>query len=130
VAEILEEVDNPRQRAGEPRRRWFAADDLDLIVWVDDRGRPIGFQLCYGRRRAERALTWTPEQGYRHTAIDDGERGGLGYKAAPILVPDGPLDARGLERRLREAGGRLPADVGAFVLERLRAHPAYAGAAP
>jgi hypothetical protein len=40
------------------------------------------------------------------------------------------LDVRALERLLGEAGAQLPADVNAFVGARLRAHPAYGGAAP
>jgi hypothetical protein len=125
VSDILTEVDNPRQRAGEPRRRWFTSDGLDLIVWLDEAGRPIGLQFCYGRPRREHALTWSLERGYWHAAVDDGERGGLGYKASPVLVPDGPLDVRALERVLHAAGAGLPAEIVAFVLERLRAHPEY-----
>jgi len=121
----LAEVEHVRQRVGEPRRRWFASDDLDLIVWVDVAERFVGFQLCYGRPKAERALTWSAAGGYWHAAVDDGERGGLNYKGSPVLVRDGPLDVRGLERRLAEAAEQLPADVNAFVVARLRAHPAY-----
>ena len=125
MSEILTEVENARQRAGEPRRRWFTSDDLDLIVWSDEAGRPIGFQFCYGRPRSEHALTWSTERGYWHAAVDDGERMGLGHKASPVLVPDGPLDVRRLERVLQVTGGGLPADIVAFVIDRLRAHPEY-----
>ena len=54
---MLAEVEHVRQRAGEPRRRWFASDDLDLIVWLDEADRFVGFQLCYDKGRSERALT-------------------------------------------------------------------------
>ena len=125
MSEILTEVENARQRAGEPRRRWFTSDDLDLIVWSDEDGRPIGFQFCYGRPRFEHALTWSAERGYWHAAVDDGESVGLGYKASPVLVPDGPLDVRALERLLQAAGRGVPAGIVAFVADRLRAHPEY-----
>jgi hypothetical protein len=125
VSDTLTEVDNPRQRAGEPRRRWFTSDELDLIVWLDEAGRPSAFQFCYGRPRHEHALTWSAERGFWHAAVDDGERVGLGYKASPVLIPDGPLDVRALEGLLRAAGARLPAEIAAFVVARLRAHPDY-----
>jgi hypothetical protein len=124
VTDILTEVP-ARQRAGEPRRRWFSSEELDLIVWLDAAARPTAFQLCYGRPRAEHALTWSPDVGYWHTAVDDGERVGLGYKASPILIPDGALDVPALERLLQASGARLPAEISAFVLDRLRGHPAY-----
>ena len=47
----LSEVRNCRQVRGEPRRRWFGSEQMDLIVWCDDTGAPIGFQLCYDLAR-------------------------------------------------------------------------------
>jgi hypothetical protein len=52
----LREVDHVRRGAGEPARRWFSSEDLDLIVWRDPAGRPIGFQLCHDEPRHEHAL--------------------------------------------------------------------------
>jgi hypothetical protein len=121
--DTLREVENARQRAGEPRRRWFTSERLDLIVWSDDAGRPIGFQLCYGKPTAERALTWTPETGFTHTGVDDGQDVGLGHKRSPILVPDGDFDLEHLEQTLGDASLRLPADVTAFVADALKRHP-------
>ena len=115
-----------RQASGEPRRRWFASNDLDLIVWCDDSGSPIGFQLCYDKLRSEHALTWKPELGFVHTAVDDGEdKVGLRYKSTPILVADGRFDANGVSDLFCASSGRLPPDIVKFVTTKLRQHPNY-----
>ncbi len=124
---LLSEVAPARQRPHEPRRRWFSSEHLDLIVWLDDADHPTGFQLCYGRPRAEHALTWTSAEGFAHEEIDDGHDVGLGYKRSPVLVSDGALDVTGLERVFCAASAHVPDDLTAFVVTRLRAHPAYAG---
>jgi hypothetical protein len=121
--DTLREVDNPRQRAGEPPRRWFSAEHLDLIVWSDAAGRPNGFQLCYGKPRGEHALTWTVDAGFTHAGVDDGSDVGVGHKASPILVPDGAVDVRRLEREFREASSGLPPDVVTLVVEKLAGYP-------
>jgi len=120
------EVRHVRQVPGEPRRRWFNSRDLELIVWLDESGSPIGFQLCYDRRRAEHALTWTPELGFLHMAVDDGEKeAGLRYKATPILVPDGHFNANRVSGLFAEASGTLPPEVAELVAAKLRQHPNY-----
>ena len=45
--DALREIVDVRQVPGEPKRRWFSSDDIDLIVWLDDSGAPVSFQLCY-----------------------------------------------------------------------------------
>jgi len=42
---MLRELSHVRQAFEEPRRRWFADDYFDLIVWVGNRSEYIGFQL-------------------------------------------------------------------------------------
>jgi hypothetical protein len=122
---MLEELLPTRQIPGEPPRRWYASDDLDLIVWCQEDGTPIGFQLCYDKRGYERAITWKPAQGFRHTAVDDGERFGASHKAAPILVADGTFDAAFVERLFVGASERLPPAIAQFVADAIRTHPNY-----
>jgi hypothetical protein len=118
----VQEVLRARQVPGEPPRRWFSSSELDLIVWCDDAGAPIAFQLCYDKGRRERALTWEPATGLIHSAVDDGERTvGMRYKATPILEPDGPLDIPRVAERFRAARPGLPPDIADFVSARLRA---------
>lgn len=122
---MLTEILDVRQIPNEPRRRWFRGDDLDLIVWCDDAGVPTGFQLCYDKLLSEHALTWTPELGFLHTAIDDGEDIGIKYKKTPILIADGSFDANGLSDRFAAASAQLPREIVEFVEGKLRQHPNY-----
>jgi len=122
----LIEIPGARQVPGEPRRRWFASDSLDLIVWLDDSGAPAGFQLCYDKPRSERALTWKPGIGFLHNAVDDGEGGGFHYKRTPVLVEDGYFDANRVSELFARVSARLPREVADFVSVKLRQHPSHA----
>lgn len=122
---MLTEFRNVRQVPGEPRRRWFSSDEFDLIVWTDESGTPESFQLCYDRARTERALTWTPELGFVHTAVDDGDEFGGKYKSTPLLVHDGRFDANRVGDRFLAASTLLPSDIVEFVATKLRQHPSF-----
>jgi hypothetical protein len=118
---MLFEIRNPRQIEGEGRRRWFADNFFDLIVWYDPRGSLEGFQLCYDKGRNERALTWRAGQGYTHERVDDGESGPL-VNMTPILVPDGVFTHDAIARRFREESAEIDPEVAGFVYERLRGY--------
>ncbi len=112
----MREVRDCRQVPGEPRRRWFSSGEMDLIVWCDEQGAPVGFQLCYDLGREERALTWKPETGYTHDFVDDGESGApTAYKGSPILVPDGAIDFARLQKLFAQANATVPPEIVAFV---------------
>lgn len=116
----LREITHTRQVPGEPRRRWFSSDALDLVVWFGDDGGIVGFQLCYDKLHAERALTWWA-RGHRlqHMAVDDGEPGGMRHKSSPVLVPDGVLDASKVLADFRAAAHELPPAIVAVVVAQL-----------
>ena len=116
---ILIEVLDVRQIPGEDRRRWFASDDMELIVWCDASGAPVSFQLCYDRPRAERAVTWDPETGFSHMAVDDGEGVDFKWKGTPILVPDGAFDLHRLRERFVRESRDLPPAIVEFVAGKL-----------
>jgi len=123
MAELIE-VSPTRQVPDEPRRRWFTSPDLDLIVWCDESGLPIWFQLCYDKLRSEHALTWKPGVGFIHMAVDDGENDvGLSYKSTPILIPDGNFDAARVIDLFVASSHRVPSDIAEFVTSKLRQHP-------
>jgi hypothetical protein len=106
------------QRQGEPKRRWFQSDALDLIVWLTEGEGIWGFQLCYDRGREERVLTWTAEAGYSHDRIDDGEGNPI-KNQTPILIPDGTFPGRRvLDELVSETRGIDPR-IRAFVVERV-----------
>lgn len=118
---MLKEMKDIRQIPGEPPRRWFSDDYFDLIVWFGTDGSVWGFQLCYDREAAPRALTWTKTDGYAHSGIEDGEGPGGVHKASPILVRDGLFDAGSVGAKLAAAAGGLPPEILAFVLQKTAA---------
>jgi hypothetical protein len=110
----LYEIQDVRQIDGEPKRRWFSDDFFDLILWLDESGGLLGFQLCYDKRRNQHALTWRADSGYLHNRVDEGESRPGKFKAAPVLMPNGRFSkemiamlflraSRGLERWIAEA---------------------------
>ena len=101
------------------------SDDLDLVIWCDESGRPTGFQLCYDKGRSERALTWQPDRGFTHTIVDDGERVGGKYKAIPILIAGGLFAANRVANLFSEESAELPPEFAEFVKMKLRQHPDY-----
>jgi hypothetical protein len=122
--ELLTEIPSVRQITGEPHRRWFRSASLDLIVWCNAAREPIGFQLCYDKPRDEHALTWTPEFGFLHAAIDDGESVGLNYKQSPMLVADGHVDIDRICGVFNDASANMPKDIVEFVGTKLRQYAA------
>jgi hypothetical protein len=83
VLSELKRVPQEQRRSG--HRRWFADEELDLIVWYKESGEISGFQLCYDLRGRERAFTWREGAGLMHTAVDTGDDSPL-YNRSPILV--------------------------------------------
>ena len=97
------------------------------MVWLNQSGAPMGFQLSYDKHGSERVLTWTPERGYLHQTVDDGEaQAGLRYKGTPILVTTGRFDATRVLQVFQGESSELPREIAAFVANRLKAHPSYA----
>ena len=112
-----------RQVPGERRRRWFASEDMDLIVWLEE-GAPVSFQLCYDKGRRERALTCSADGELSHSLVDDGENRNSGYKEIAVLSSSASFDAERVERLFVEASGELPGGIADMVLEKIRRYPA------
>jgi hypothetical protein len=121
----LIEFANVRQIPGEPRRRWFTCEDLELVVWCDESGGPIGFQLCYNNGGSEYALTCSPDCGFSHKIVDDGEQGPGKHKATPILVADAPASASLISERFAQVSAGLPVQIAEFVGKKLREGAEY-----
>jgi hypothetical protein len=121
---VLREIQRTQQKPDEPRRRWFFSHEMDLLMWFDEAGRPLFFQLCYGKYHDERALRWKPYAGFSHHRVNDGEGGALGSDT-PMLLAGGSFDAYRVLERFRELAADLPPHVVAFVTMRLRDHPSY-----
>lgn len=116
---MLKELPARQQAAGEPSRRWFFSHDQDLVVWLDDEGGILGFQLCYDKYRSERAITWRRQGGFEHAVVDDGERGGIDFQT-PFLYPGGDCDIGRVLARFLELSSTVPSDIASFVVDRLR----------
>ena len=121
---MLREIKNTQQVPGESPRRWFFSHEQDLLVWFGDDGYPVAFQLAYGKYRDERAIRWKVGRGFVHHRVDDGESGGVG-KEAPLLLPDGAFEAKGVLERFLALSREVPQDIVEFVAARLREHPEY-----
>jgi hypothetical protein len=118
---VLKEFTTSQPR-GDLRRRWFADDYFELIVWFGADGSRWGFQLCYDRGPTERALTWTATAGYSHDRIDDGEPDPTRNRT-PILLPDGRFPVEPILRRFEASSAQLEAPLRDFVLDKLRGYP-------
>ncbi len=106
------------------RRRWFTAEQMDLIVWIRGEAGIEAFQLCYDKPLAEQALSWQLDRGFTHQAVDAGDAEGLGHKGAPLLTPGNAPDPARLLHELGSAGPGLPASIRGFVEARLQHYPA------
>lgn len=118
---MLREIHPVRQIRGEPRRRWFASPNLDLIVWMGSDEAPVGFQLCYDKRDLERALTWRAPNLFSHMAVDTGEGPGS-HKGTPLLVPDGQFYPAFVGPCFDSECGAVPAAIVDLVREKIRQH--------
>jgi len=109
----------PIKQPAKYRRRWFSDEYFDLIVWMDRRTAVCGFQLCYDKNKAERALTWTIEKGFRHECVDDGEDNPA-KNLTPILVPDGVCPIHEITALFLRESIEIDPDIASFVAVRLK----------
>lgn len=88
---MLREFKAVKQFTGEPRRRWFEDEYFDLIVWQNEGGEIIEFELSYDKSKNQRAIRWEKSAGFAHYRVDDGDRPGK-HKATPVLFSGGSFD--------------------------------------
>ena len=86
MQEDVRETENDQ----DPRRRWFSDEYFDLVVWQAAPDGLVGFQLCYDKPGAERAVTWTRARGVGHFPVDTGEDTPV-KSMTPVLVSAGAL---------------------------------------
>lgn len=121
---MLTELKNARQVAGERRRRWFGSTDMDLIVWYDQNGSVVRFELYYDKVTREHVFIWGGGDGFYHLAVDDGEQKPvLEYKETPILIPDGQVDTGRISSLFDRASENLPDEVTTVVRRKLGQYP-------
>ncbi|MBI3297804.1 MAG: hypothetical protein HYZ75_06560 [Elusimicrobia bacterium] len=103
---MLAELQGVSQPGGQPgRRRWFADEEMDLIIWQSESGALLSFQLCYDKTGFERAFSWKDGAPPTHAAVDQGEDLPTDNRS-PVLLPDGrpPLAAVVADFRRRAVG--------------------------
>lgn len=120
---MLREIANVRQVEGEPRRRWFSDEQLDLVVWENPDREIIGFQLCYGKVRNEHALTWMAGLGFSHNQVEDGESRPGRYKATPVLVEDGTFNMEDVAPDFLAHSAGLTESLRDFIYRKLLDYP-------
>ncbi len=120
MAEQLREYRQVAQVDGEPPRRWFWDEAFDLIVWHgEDDGNVIGFELRYGPREEQLALTWWADRGYHHFRIDEGDGDPRKMKVTRLFADAGPLDKQALANRFAEYSQSLDPALAQVVLEHI-----------
>lgn len=120
---MLREISSVRQIKDEPHRRWFQDEHFDLVIWNDESGEIVGFQLCYDKTHSERALTWKADSGFKHNAVDGGEDRPGRYKATPILVADGSFDAENVAAVFLGDSGAIDQKSSDFIYHKLLGYP-------
>jgi len=114
---MLKELKDVTQIPGEAKRRWFADEFFDLIVWYGNNDVITGFQLCYDKGGDERAFTLRVSASTHHR-VDDGECKPT-RNATPILIPDGIFDHRTIADRFLIESKNLDSEVAGFVYEKI-----------
>jgi len=112
-----------KQIPGEPRRRWFEDNYFDLLVWENESGQIVQFQLSYDKRHNQRSLIWKEQIGYTHNKVDDGENKPGKYKAAPILVEDGVFDFGIIAEKFMLKSKDIDTQISTFVYNKIREYP-------
>ncbi len=108
-----------RQDSDEYVRRWFFDDHFDLIAWYTPDGALLGFQLCYDKTGAEKALTWFSDRGLSHHAVDTGEQSPW-YNRSPMLTQsDGRAEMPRLLSAFRTANEGLPDELKLLVVQKI-----------
>jgi hypothetical protein len=115
----------PIQRFHNDLDKSYSADDyLDLVVWYEFSGEVHGYQLCYDRFDAPRAITWTRERGFSHCFVD-GSRG-RGFGMSPVLESCKAFAWRMVLREFMERSVNLDPAIRHMVQEQIVRHgPRY-----
>lgn len=123
---MLKEIAHISQIAGEPRRRWFEDEDLELFTWQDEGRNLVGFELCYDKRRQQRSLRWEKPGRYGHYRVNDGEERPGKSKACPILLYErGGFDRSRVAQLFLKECGALEDRLAQFILAKILQSPSF-----
>lgn len=115
---MLRELKHVSQIPGEPYRRWFSSQKLELIIWQDNE-TIVGFHLCYGTPCQEYALIWQFPNDYSHNWVDPGPMHPGLPKPAPTLIPKKRSSITQVICDFELESSALEPDISAFIHEKL-----------
>lgn len=116
---MLKEVAHTKQHPGEPPRRWFTSETMDLVLWLHTDGSLAAFQFCYDKPLTEKALSWSPLQGLCSMRVDDGSQQLPGHKTTPLLQNDSTPDIKAALAAFREASQDIPSPYADAIIRQL-----------
>ena len=109
-----------KQISGEPHKRWFEDNYFDLLVWENESGQIVEFQLYYDKLHYQRSLIWNEQTGYLHSKVDDGETQPGKYKSTPILIDDGVFDFVTIAEKFTNNSRDIDPKVSNFVINKIK----------
>ena len=113
----LREIKVSRQDDAGIEKRWFENEFFDLFLWL--RGEQcFHLQLCYGKPRHERAVSWREGHGYFHDGVLSNPAGDVVAKSS-ILEAGGDFDFTRVNGRFLQESQALATPLRKFVLEKL-----------
>ena len=115
---MLTEIKKIKQVTGEPVKRWFHSEQMDLFVWYDN-NQFISFQLCYDKEKDEKAISWHKDKSLQHQKVDDGENHPGHYKATPILLQNESIDLNIIVDEFKKHSLNLIDEIKGFVLNKI-----------
>ena len=118
---MFREIPGVKQIPGEPLRRWFSCEAMDLFVWTGESGEVVSYQLSYDKPHLEKALSWSVERGFSHDDVDDGSRPGR-HPGSPMLVADGEFAASRVLVLFQANANALENDLQEFIVSGISRH--------
>ncbi len=115
---MLREMSHVSQVPNDYFRRYFADEDLNLLVWYQADMTIWGFQFTYGKADKTRVLTWLTDRGFSHAKLRDGEESPLANRS-PMLTPSNDFDRALALASFDSSAATLPPREKEFVRKKL-----------
>ena len=122
------ETQKVRQNPDEPFRRWFADEDLDLIVWYEPDGPVYGFELSFDKINDQRVFRWFKDKALTLHRVNAGEEIPFGNASDRLEEIHEKVEMGELLSLYDAAKAGLPPDLAALVRSKLTEY-AHAGSA-
>ena len=111
---MLYELKGVERHKGEPKRKWFVDDEIDLCVWFDEQDNIIGFQQVYDKSIDIHALTWHDKKGFSHNRVVDDH-----WHLPNTLVADGLFENDRVATLFKNQAKEIDSELYDFVYKKL-----------